>query len=298
MKKRQHDEEDEEEDSDDDDDIIYQGRSATMTSQTMERMKTLQSAKERVKYEHDEAQKKLNREYANKATPIIGEMSRLVPHLIDECRHRTADERRAYMRSWSLEQGGHYSFRSNPFYTSISSIQQRSRGRVPTTATTPDKNKRKRSLLDSVRGDGVTQIRVTGIPLIYNLLALHNECFAVRFFDGLGPMELYNVYRTSKKMRDCVVRVLPVCLPRFMHYINHYSKTTAMPHVLDDEQAQCNLLAFNALTERFVRSLATDDDRHDPCRVVPRLLSIAHQFCCHYRPFYDDQLVAVRELGT
>jgi hypothetical protein len=273
-------------------------------------LKTLNQTLERLKHEKDEAERRLREEFDRKSSRITSEMKRLLPATLDECRRQADEERRAYIREWATTGG--YVFRTNPFYHAIggggsgqkSHTQQRldlaqyqkrfqQQQQQQQQQQTP---KRQRSLMDSVATEGVS-IRVTGRPFIYDLLALHDEAFASRFFDGLGPMELFCVYRTSRTMRRALVSVLSRCLPRFVAFVTTHAPTDEQKKKKKNEKD----VAHRTLSLATLESLLMQYDQtvgvnhHDRYYVVPRILDAAQRICCQWsRPYFAPLGVARR----
>lgn len=208
--------------------------------------------------------KKRKRDTESVATAVD---SKLVEKL-DDYKQSLVKERANYINNWNV--CGHYCFRSDPF-------NMRWEQQQPQEGTEPMVKRAK------------TEESSVEPPLLYQLLDLSNENFATQFFIGLGPMELMNLYRVSRRVRSAMIQSLADCV--------RYVMNKLQPEAMVREISELNYKLYKTIVKRSALSLTQLCNA--PMGVlpeavqsaaayhylVPLFLELVHLIHCHMRVY-------------
>lgn len=202
--------------------------------------------------ERDNTIKKAQREYKAQKCIIRGRSKRKFEKYttgLPQCRAN-------YINNWATGPRK-YVFRADPF-------------KLPILPPPPEPDRLKKR----VRHERSTTAVELVSPPIYHLLGLSNERFGDRFFTGLGPMELLNVYRTSRAMRTALVTCLGACVDYIMQCM--IPEATALERG-DNLQKTREILATGARL-----SLQSED-------LARSLLHLTYCLCAFSRVYAPDK---------
>ena len=205
----------------------------TTTMASLRKLKQLAQQRQRLGEEHDRAQALLQREFRKQQKRLVTEMEALVPGAVESWRALATSGRADYLDNWA--NGGRYSFRSDPFH-----------------------------LADLGSG---------GEPVLLAVLAMGDERFNERFFVGLGAMELFNVYRTSRAMRQALEPCLAACLTRIAQdcRAEHWEAGSTQSSILLGWSKALATYGAQCHTSAKCRAMA------------PRLMRTAYEIHRHFR---------------
>ena len=186
-------------------------------------------------------EKQAQRTHKEKKRVIRGQLVYTAKRNFEKYTASLPESRANYINNWATGPQ-RYVFRVDPFKQII----------FPLPAGERPKKKMKRDL----------SISPPSPPQIYHLLALKNEGFGARFFMGLGPMELFNVYRTSHTMRTA----LTTCLPRCLDYITQRLEAEAAVLERADHTKKMRVILSHSAC------LLIQSGEH----LIPRLIYLVH----------------------
>ena len=124
-------------------------------------------------------------------------------------------------------------------------------------------------------------------PLLYQLLELVNENFARQFFVGLGPMELMNLYRTSRRLRFAMTDCLAECLLYILDRLRPeaVARGNELQLRLYRTIVDRSTVTLQLLCNRLSSSSPQNDTYHF---MIPPFLEMVHLIHCQVRLYSTE----------